>query len=70
MMPGMDLDSWKPHDVARRLTMVIASMIGVTAFLALWLGVPVHFLLGLLGGGAVGFLSFLLLHPLLRLLVR
>lgn len=66
----MDLDSWKPHDIARRLALVLASIIGVTAFLALWLGVPVHFLLGLLGGSAAGFLSFLLLYPLIRWLMR
>ncbi|WP_135229099.1 hypothetical protein [Deinococcus fonticola] len=66
----MDLDSWQPRDIARRLATVVASLIGVTAFLALWLGLPTHFLLAMLGGGGLGFLSFLLVHPLLRAFYR
>ena len=62
----MDLDSWKPSDIARRLATVLACLTGVTAFLALWLGVPTHLLLGLLGGIVAGFLSFLVLHPVIR----
>ncbi|MFC3861423.1 hypothetical protein ACFOPQ_11700 [Deinococcus antarcticus] len=66
----MDLDSWKPADIARRLATVAACLIGVTAFLALWLGVPTHFVLGLLGGGVIGFISFLLVHPVIRAFYR
>lgn len=49
---------------------MIAGLIGVTAFLALWLGLPIHFLLGLLGGGVIGGLSFLLVHPVIRAFYR
>lgn len=66
----MDLDSWENKDVARRLATVAAGLIGVTAFLGLWLGVPVHFLLGLLGGTLAGVVSFWVLHPVLRIMLR
>lgn len=63
---GMDLESWKPDDNARRFATLIATALGVFVFVALWLGLTWNPLMAALAGAAAG----IVLRPLLALLLR
>lgn len=66
----MDLNSWRPEDTARRLAIYFAACAGVFAFMALWMGLPLHFLLALPAGVVAGGLVYALAYPVLLLVFR
>ncbi|GGK24966.1 hypothetical protein GCM10008955_18290 [Deinococcus malanensis] len=61
----MDLDSWTPDDNARRLATLIATGVGVFAFVALWLGAALNVVLALLAGAGLGVVVWFLVRRLL-----
>lgn len=67
---GMDLDSWTPDDNARRLATLLATLVGMFVFVALWLGAGLHVLLALVCGAVVASLVWFLARPLLRRWLR
>lgn len=66
----MDFDSWRPEDSARRFALLVACCVGVFAFIALWLGLPLHFFPSVLAGAAAGFVVYWLAYPIFLAIYR
>lgn len=66
----MDFNSWRPEDSARRFALMVACCVGVFAFMALWLGLPLNFFLSVLAGAVAGVLVYLVAYPILLAIYR
>jgi len=66
----MDLNSWRPEDNARRLSLLLAGSLGTFTFIALWLAAGWHPLLALLGGLLAGGVAHLIAYRVLLPIFR